>query len=262
MAGNRGWVVYPSPNSGQTNLLSGITAVSALDAWAVGYAYDSSAQQLIITQHWDGKNWNTVPSPNPGTAEICGDAFYAGDELTGVDAISSNDVWAVGSLCGPGTAKTLSMHWNGNGWTVVPSPNKSPIDDSELSSVSALSKNDIWAVGDYQVAFQYEWDTLIEHWDGTAWTIVPSPNPIGSQVTYLTGVSAVSSSDVWAVGYSHNGAKPLIEHWDGTPGASCLLPMRSGVILMVCMQSQRSAAMMSGRWAIKTRITTGKTDKD
>jgi hypothetical protein len=74
----------------------------------------------------------------------------------------------------------------------------------------------VWAVGNYQVAFQYEWETLTEHWDGTAWNIVPSPNPGGSQITYLTGVSAVSSNDVWAVGYSHGGTKPLIEHWDGT----------------------------------------------
>jgi hypothetical protein len=214
-AASRGWVIFSSPNTGQTNLLNGVTAVSASDAWAVGYAYAANSQELTITQHWDGTSWSTVPSPNPGTTQACGDAAYVGNELWSVAALSANDVWAVGNLCKPGTSKTLTMHWDGIGWAVVPSPNKSLLDDSELSSVSALSSNDVWAVGNYQVAFQYEWETLVEHWNGTAWNIVPSPNPSGSQVTYLTGVSAVSATDIWAVGYSGGGTKPLIEHWNG-----------------------------------------------
>ena len=214
-ASGRGWVVFDSPNSGTTNLLTSAASISRSDAWAVGYAYEQDSEQITITQHWDGAAWTTVTSPNPGTAEECGDASYAGSTLASVSAISSGNVWAVGSVCGPGTAKTMTMHWDGNGWNVIPSPNKSPIDDSELLAVSALAPNDVWAVGDYQVAFEYEWETLIEHWDGTAWSIVPSPNPAGSDITYLTGVSAVSASDIWAVGYSHGGAKPLIEHYDG-----------------------------------------------
>jgi hypothetical protein len=215
-AASRGWMIFSSPNTGQTNLLNGVTAVSASDAWAVGYAYAANSQELTIIQHWDGTSWLTVPSPNPGTAQACGNAAYEGNELWSVDAISSTDVWAVGNLCGPGTARTLSMHWDGTGWAVIPSPNKSPLDSSELSSVSAVASNDVWAVGNYQVAFQYEWETLIEHWNGTSWSIMPSPNPNDSDVTYLTGVSAVSANDVWAVGYSQSGAKPLIEHWDGS----------------------------------------------
>jgi hypothetical protein len=215
LAASRGWVIYESPNSGQTNFLTGVTALSASEAWAVGYAYDANSQQSVITQHWGGASWSAVTSPNPGTAQECGDTSYAGNALASVDAISASDVWAVGHICGPGTSRTLAIHWDGNGWSVVPSPNKSLLDDSELSAVSAVASNDIWAVGNYQVAFQYQWETFIEHWDGTAWSIVPSPNPSGSQVTYLTGVSALSANDVWAVGYSHGGARPLIEHWDG-----------------------------------------------
>ncbi len=228
LAADRGWVVYDSPDPGQTNLLTGVTATSASDAWAVGYAYNANAQQFIIMQHWDGASWSAVASPNPGTAEACGNAFYAGNELAAVDAISPNDLWAVGNICGPGTARTLAMHWDGNGWSVVPSPNSGPGDDSELSSVSAVASDDVWAVGDYQVAFEYEWETFIEHWDGTAWSIVPSPNPAGSTTTYLTGVSALSANDVWAVGHSHGGARPLIEHWDGTAWSIVPAPYATG----------------------------------
>jgi hypothetical protein len=43
--------------------------------------------------------------------------------------------------------------------------------------------------------------TLIEHWNGSAWTIVPSPN-VGSGNNSLAAVAARSANDVWAVGYA------------------------------------------------------------
>jgi hypothetical protein len=74
-----------------------------------------------------------------------------------------------------------------------------------------VSANDIWAVGlIYQGTIAR---TLIEHWNGTAWSIVPSPN-VGTESTYLFKVSAVSANDVWAIG-THNG-RSLALHWDGT----------------------------------------------
>ena len=59
-AANRGWVVFPSPNSGQTNYLTGVTAVSSSDAWTVGYAYDSSSNQINKSE----------PDLAPGTAAV------------------------------------------------------------------------------------------------------------------------------------------------------------------------------------------------
>jgi hypothetical protein len=37
------------------------------------------------------------------------------------------------------------------------------------------------------------------HWDGTSWKIVTSPQPDAS-LDILTGVTAISTNDVWAVG--------------------------------------------------------------
>jgi hypothetical protein len=166
-AANRGWVVFPSPNSGQTNYLTGVTAVSASNAWTVGYAYDSSSNQITIVQHWDGTQWSTISSPNPGTVQQSGGASYAGNELASVAAISSGDVWSIGSLCGPGTARTLTIHWDGNGWSVVASPNHAQLDDSELLSLSARSSDDVWAVGYQNVSDQGKnGQGLIVHWDG------------------------------------------------------------------------------------------------
>ncbi|HLJ35593.1 MAG TPA: hypothetical protein VKU38_18200, partial [Ktedonobacteraceae bacterium] len=73
--------------------------------------------------------------------------------------------------------------------------------------------------------------TLIEHWDGTQWTIVTSPNPPGSQVPVngLMSVATVSPSDVWAVGYRQNAKgtlRTLSEHWDGTTWSAVTSPNR------------------------------------
>ena len=48
----------------------------------------------------------------------------------------------------------------------------------------------------------------------TPWTVSPSPN-VGSD--WLTGVSADSTTDAWAIGavYQPNTYVPLVEHWNG-----------------------------------------------
>jgi hypothetical protein len=135
-----------------------------------------------------GPSFQVVNSPDPA----------ATGSLEDVAAISSNDVWAVG---------TDVEHWDGAQWSVVPSPNP-----YYLFGVSAVSSTDVWAVGEnYSVG-----RTFIQHWDGTSWTRIASPNPHGGS-NVLEDVAVVSTDDVWAVGYSSSDFKlnTLIEHWDG-----------------------------------------------
>ena len=57
---------------------------------------------------------------------------------------------------------------------------------------------------------------MIEHWNGTQWTVVPSPNP-SSTLNVLNAVAAVSANNVWAVGIAPTGSNPiLIIHWNGS----------------------------------------------
>lgn len=84
----------------------------------------------------------------------------------------------------------------------------------QLIGVTTTSPCNAWAVGIYYV--QPAENTLIEHWNGTKWTLQFSPNP-DSTANYLGGVSATSASNAWAVG--NIGLSPhrvLIEHWNGT----------------------------------------------
>jgi hypothetical protein len=156
-------------------------------------------------------NWNVVTSPNVGT----GTNF-----LPGVAAVSSSDVWAVGSYDGYTTTLTLVEHWNGSVWSVVPSPNMETGAVDELRGVAAVSSSDVWAVGDYFDVYFDRTETLMEHWDGSVWSIVPSPNNVGTASNNLYGVAAVSSGDVWAVGDYWNGPsspfQTLVEHWNGS----------------------------------------------
>ncbi len=96
-------------------------------------------------------------------------------------------------------------------WSVVQSPNATP-GNNELHAVASVSANDVWAVGTSENNLGNT-PTLIEHWNGTAWSIVPSPSPDGA-FNDLFGVAAVSTSDVWAVGDSGSGT--LIEQWNGS----------------------------------------------
>src|SRR6478672_1156291 len=111
------WRVVSSPNQGaDSNYLQGVAAVSANDVWAVGhYNNGSDNRDQTLTMHWDGSQWIVVSSPNPGSL---------GNYLYEVEAVSANDVWAVGSYYeGGGYYGTLTMHWDGSLWRVVPSPN-------------------------------------------------------------------------------------------------------------------------------------------
>jgi hypothetical protein len=48
--------------------------------------------------------------------------------------------------------------------------------------------------------------TLVEHWNGSAWKAQPSPNPGGSSNNNdLSGVAATSSTNAWAVGTYYPG---------------------------------------------------------
>ena len=68
---------------------------------------------------------------------------------------------------------------------------------SDLNAVAVVSTNDVWAVG-ANLPGGYPFTTLIEHWNGTQWNIVNSPNPGKFN---LLGAITASASNFWAVGY-------------------------------------------------------------
>lgn len=103
------WSVLSSPNPGLSDSkLFGVSATSSNDAWAVGY-YGLSGGAATLTLHWDGTEWLHIPSPNPNP-----DPYQDVNDLFDVDAVASDDVWAVGTTYSPGHGNlTLIEHWDG-----------------------------------------------------------------------------------------------------------------------------------------------------
>lgn len=209
------WSVVSSPNpSPNGNELLGVTALSANDIWAAGYYRSTTSggptQTFIL--HWDGSNWTHVASPSPASIE---------NQLYDIEAVSANDIWAVGHTWNVGARRrTLILHWDGAQWTNIPSPSVGAF-DNYLTSVDALSANDVWAVGQY-VSSSGAHQTLALHWDGSNWSVVPTPNA-QSVNNHLNGVAMVSPNEGWAVGYTcpgncfgSNAPHLLLMRWNGT----------------------------------------------
>jgi hypothetical protein len=216
----RRWVRTASPNPGTERFLLAVSAVSRTDAWAVG-SYDTSTAEKTLALHWNGTTWAQVPTPDPGAGER---------ELDAVSAVSGTDAWATGHYATTaGVRRTLALHWNGTSWAQVPTPDPGA-GERELGAVSAVSGTDAWAAGYYVTSAGAE-DTLMAHWNGAAWTQVPSPDPGGSFGTEILGVSALSGSDAWATGDYGAGTvtKTLALRWNGTTWAQVPTPSPGGI---------------------------------
>src|SRR5262249_4578151 len=174
--GGRKWSYVPSPSPGQQeNVLEAVASTSGTDTWAVGHAINSTGKSEPLIERWDGAAWKIVPSPAVGSdgGELHGvaarspsDAWAVGDTGSGlliihwdgsawrivpspagsgslfaVAAVASNNVWVVG-----GSGGLLIEHWNGTQWSVLSAPVPSDV-PARLTSLSARSASDIWAVG-------------------------------------------------------------------------------------------------------------------
>jgi hypothetical protein len=118
------------------------------DVWAVGdEPGEHEGSSNIGIMHWDGQAWSRAPVPTIPTPANFKSAFRF--ELTGVAAVSSEDAWAVGYLLGEATdfyrQQTITLHWDGRVWSLIPSPNLSG--SQSFSDIVAVSPQELWAVG-------------------------------------------------------------------------------------------------------------------
>jgi hypothetical protein len=130
--------------------------------------------------------WTLVPSPNAAGS----------NELLGVAGTGAADAWAVGRVVDfsarPATSRSQVLRWNGSAWVRFPHPSFNG--SHQLVDVDARATNDVWAVGNRQDSTGAG-HTLVERWDGTRWSVVPSPNPgTGSNLTGVTTVPTAPST--------------------------------------------------------------------
>jgi hypothetical protein len=162
--------------------------------WAVGTkgmtAAKSSEDPLVM--RLSGGRWRPVTTPSLDSVD---------ENLLGVDAVSTDDVWAVGSADVLGGRSPLVQRLQGGVWRGE-SIDGLPPSDAALLAVAAFGPGDAWAAGYRGLASQR---TLLAHWDGNRWT--QAPGRPGS----LSDLDALSAHDIWAAG--SNGSGSLVERY-------------------------------------------------
>lgn len=228
--------VDPSFPGVDVNTLESVSGIAADDVWAVGFGDDVSiGGSRTLAEHWDGRRWRVVPTPNPHANGV--------NKLHAVVAAGPDSVWAVGES-GTSLTQALILRFDGTRWRPVPNRCGGPLqgitdvpgtgtlwavgEDTtcfydgqrwipvaapgfpRLQDVSAAGPDAVWAVG-VEVTCNgmgcYS-ESVAQRWTGRAWVRVP--HPLASS---FEGVQVNAADDVWAVGTNSLGARIL--HWDG-----------------------------------------------
>ena len=135
-------------------------------------------------------------------------------------------------------------------------PSPSLTNSSSLSGVSGISDHNVWAVGSTDPDV-YTSETLAERWDGSTWTVVPTPNPSASQ-NELTDVVTVDPGTVFAVGWFRADSGwiyPLLEQWDGQSWSGKAAPHRPGYNYFLGLGVIGRVRWAVGTWALPNPVS-------
>jgi hypothetical protein len=147
--------------------------------------------------------------PNPGGAPFIGLSAVSCAGATACTAVGTYDQNSADNMY-----VTLAESWNGTSWQIQPTPNISGAEQNHLNGVSCVTPTSCIAVGNYvDYNLNPMMGTLAELWNGTNWTIQPTPNPAGAND--LSGVSCSARTVCTAVGETYTRAT-LAERWNRT----------------------------------------------
>ncbi len=234
-------------SAGDPSLLVNATDPTGVDI-TLPTPFEASGRHFIAVQ-MEFESWGYWSIWFSSMNNPQGSAILFRDNLAGGDWEPHTDFWGdptnhdIGfSLWGmPADPEPPVLVDNCGEWVNQDSPN--PIDtiDARLNGVEVITPSDIWAVGNYTAdvpGLGYDQFSLAMHFDGTDWTIVPSPSPSpapGITLVDLKAVAAVDSNDVWAAGSKYDvgpggwvGRHSLALHWNGTQWADAGMPQPGG----------------------------------
>ena len=213
------WTRLKTPNPGVADYLSGISAVSTKELWAVGYEWPRQGNPEPLILRWDGASWTEVSLNG-----------YQNGLLYSVYAPAHDDAWAFGYY--DYGATTLALHWDGKSWKQVSFPDTDPIAD-EVVSVSASSPKDVWAAGGYYCGSYCTPEARLFHWDGNQWSAIHvqgfwSPS-------WIYSISTGAPDEAWFAGYAQVYPKwkkyavsNVTYRWNGKQWADVVNPEQEG----------------------------------
>ena len=216
------WSIVTSPNtsSSQGNGLSAISCSGPAFCMAVG-TYDGSVTQLTLTEMWNGTSWSIVPSPNGSTTNY--------NSLSGISCTSATSCIATGAYFDGTVTHTLAESWDGHSWTILATVDPSTATGNKsqaLGGIVCMSAIACTAVGNYTVGVNTQ-QTLVEQWNGTTWSVIPSPN-VGAGNNFLGGLSCPLPTSCMALGSA--GGLPLFESWNGSAWTVVSNPNPAGAL--------------------------------
>jgi hypothetical protein len=184
------WTIQATVNPGvRSDGLSGVSCVAASACTAVGF----EDGQGPLAEGWNGSTWTQQPTPR-------------GLPLTSVSCTAASACTAVGE----GDLHPQAGTWNGTTWTLKRLPAPTGTQGTFLNDVSCAARSQCTAVGFYYTGSNGGFEaTLAEAWNGTAWTIQPTPKEPHGEIGALLGVSCPAGSACTAVG----GSGPMIGYY-------------------------------------------------
>ena len=211
---NATWRLVPSPNpvGASVNVLRDVACPAPTNCFGVG---DSRSGPTLGTyktliEHWNGTSWSIVSNGRPAGSSYLG--------LHSVACPNANSCFAVGFEYISNVRKPFIDHWDGTSWSTMSSAVPTGVFSSELLDIACLSPTNCYAVGD-AVKFTNTTATLIEHWNGTSWSVIASPNLPNNDQSFLNGIACPSTTTCFAVGDGSSTTSTanltLIERWNG-----------------------------------------------
>ncbi len=236
-------------------VLAAVSCATPADCFAVGTFWDLHESDRGLIDHWNGARWSVQSTTSRRhvigwsgvscpAAAVCtavgGPATLWADrlgskswQLQHLPAVPGPERWLRAVSCLSGkfcmavglsgqltNSRPLAERWNGRHWSRETVPQPPAGFGGELKGVQCTAPDACIAVGDYGSGVgQGGQKVLAERWNGSRWSVMPTPNPRGDTIE-LTGISCTSKSWCEAAGdYSHSGQGTffgLIEHWSGT----------------------------------------------
>lgn len=173
------WQFVSAPDIGDGAGLVGIDGVAENDVWAVGSYSNGSFDQTLI-EHWDGAQWNVVPSPN---------AAAQSNRLGAVVALATNDAWALGAT----DESSFLVRWNGTAWNFAPTPQGVSV---YFDSIDGTASDNVW-IGGIVVEKPYA-----ARWDGTQWLEMTPPTLLAT--ARIQRIITIASNQVYVLAVAYD----------------------------------------------------------
>jgi hypothetical protein len=249
------WRLLPAPAASQNMDVSSVDVASAHSVWMTSRTTSGASRAAILRSN--GASVSTVPHQIPVPP-------LTSQTVTTGSFSSDTEGWVL-SASHPtfqldGGQMPTAQHWHQGRWITTPLPVPYDVEGTvhQQLSVATVSATNAWIVGgvfeNAGIVGTHAIGALIEHWDGTRWSIVDNPAAEAERGA-LYDLDVLSATDIWAVGTRDVGTNhvPLVEHWDGTSWTIVDAPAGTGPTSLKRVSGTSSHDV----WALGTQTIPG-----